>query len=147
MTKKRLLGHTFVKKKKNEFGWFLGSLERPLGRPWVEFWANKKGNEKNNKKKDGRRKASAGTADPARRDFGRKNWDTNNSTRPQPILGDGRADDGKRVPTRLKLNLRPLGPWGEVQEGGPPGRLGAHSDDGKRALSAIEVEGQAARPI
>ena len=54
--------------------------------------------------------------------------DTKGLARPNPSCGDGRADDGKRVPTRLKLNRRPLGPWGEVQEGGPPGSLGGDSD-------------------
>ena len=47
---------------------------------------------------------------------------------PLAHLWDGRADDGKRVPTRLKLNPRPQGPWGEVQEGGAPGSLGGDSD-------------------
>ena len=53
---------------------------------------------------------------------------------------------GSAHPARLKLKVRPLGPWRRVWEDGHLS-LDEARDDGKRASSAIEVEGEVVRPL
>ena len=87
------MGHTFAKKEKNELNWMdFGIPGEAIGKALGGILGQKKG-KKNIKKKDASRKASAGTADPASRDFGRiRTGMMQNPTRPNPSAGDGRAD-------------------------------------------------------
>mgnify|MGYP005731228877 CR=1 FL=1 len=87
LTKKRLLGHTFVKKKRN---WMdFGVPGEAIGKALGGILGQKKGNKKNNKKSQlagwlgGRRGPRQGR-------FGRTN--KQDPARPWPTLRDGRAD-------------------------------------------------------
>ena len=88
LTKRRLLGRTFVKKKRN---WMdFGIPGEAIGKALGGILDQKKGNKKNMKKKDGRCKASAGHADPGKE--GLEGQTSKIQHAPNPSFGDGRAD-------------------------------------------------------